>query len=143
MNDRHFNHIHSKKGFTLIEIMVALSVLSISLVVLLGLRNRGISLAEKSRHIIEATLLARQKTTEISAQGFAGLGEEKGDFGDESPQYSWRQTVIQTPVQEIRELLVQIVWKENNREETVDVTTYLFNNATTGNAPVGIFTGNN
>lgn len=133
----------SKKGFTLIEIMVALSVLSISLVVLLGLRNRGISLAEKSRHIIEATLLARQKVTEISSKGFASLGEEKGDFGEENPQYTWRQTVIQTPFQKVRELLVQIIWKENNREETVDITTYLFNSTTTGSAPVARIPGNN
>lgn len=137
MNAHSFNPISSKKGFTLIEIMVALSVLSISLVVLLGLRNRGISLAEKSRHIIEATLLARQKVTEISSEGFASLGEEKGDFGEESPQYTWRQTVIQTPFQEVRELLIQIIWKENNREDTVDVTTYLFNSATTGSPTAG------
>jgi len=118
--------VNRYKGFTLIEIMVALAVLSISLVVLLGLRNRGISLSDRSRNIIEASILARQKVTEISAAGFADLGEKEGDFGEESPKYLWRQVVVQTPFEAVRELLVQISWKNSHREETVDVTTYLF-----------------
>jgi len=122
--------LRRKKGFTLIEIMIALSVLSIALVVLLGLRNQGITLAARSRHMIEATLLARQKVTEISAAGFAELGEKEGDFGDEFPQYKWRQNVVQTPFNVVRELLLQVVWKEENREISLDVTTYLFDRGT-------------
>lgn len=108
--------------------MVALSVLSISLVVLLGLRNHGITLAAKSRHLIEATILARQKITEISTVGFPSLGEAEGDFGEDLPQYTWRQTVVQTPFEQVRELLLEIVWKNNEREERIGVTTYLFDN---------------
>ncbi len=115
-----------KKGFTLIEIMVALSVLSISLVVLLGLRNSDIALAAKGRSIIEATILARQKITEISSAGFPSLGEAQGDFAEEFPQYTWRQTVVQTPFEQVRELYLEIVWKNNTQEERVGVTTYLF-----------------
>ena len=115
-----------KKGFTLIEIMIALSVLSIALVVLLGLRNQGIALAARSRQVIDATLLARQKVTEISAEGFPELGEQSGDFGANFPQYTWRQHVVQTPFNIVRELLLEVVWKEDHREMTVNVTTYLF-----------------
>ena len=125
----------SKKGFTLIEIMVALSVLSISLVVLLGLRNRDIALSGRSRHLIEGTLLARQKVTEITAADFADLGEKKGDFGEEFPNYAWRQMVSQTPFEAVRELLLQVVWKEKDVETSVDMTTYLFDRGGQRNIP--------
>ncbi len=119
-----------KKGFTLIEIMVALSVLSISLVILLGLRNRSIALAAKSRHTIEATLLARQKITEISISGFPDLGESEGDFGNEYPLYRWRKNVVQTPFEEVREMFLEIIWKNNDQKENISVTTYLFDDKT-------------
>jgi len=75
-------------------------------------------------------LLARQKVTEVSAEGFPELGEKKGDFGTDFPQYSWRQDVVQTPFNVVREILLEVVWKENNREVSLGVTTYLFNRGT-------------
>lgn len=113
-------------GFTLLEIMVALAVLSISLVVLLGLRNRDVALSERARHITEATFLGRKKMTEISVSGFPDFGETSGTFGDDLPQYAWRQEVTQTPFEEVREVLVQIVWKTSKSEESVRFTSYLF-----------------
>jgi len=116
-----------ESGFTLLEIMVALAVLSISLVVLLGLRNRDIALSERARRITEATLLGRQKMTEVSISGFPAFGETRGTFEDEHvSQYTWRQEVRQTPFEEVREVLVQIVWKNKNAEESVRFTSYLF-----------------
>lgn len=120
------------KGFTLLEIMVALAVISISLVVLLGLRNRDLVLSATARDMTTATLLARQKITETQLIGFPDLGEKKGDFGEEAPDFRWRQEVIQTPFGSVREMLVEVRWgvSEDNEAEKdgqVRVTTYLFN----------------
>lgn len=117
----------SAGGFTLLEIMIALAVLSISFVVLLGLRNRDIALATYSHHMTEATLLARRQITEISIAGFPDLGESEGDFGEESPGYQWKQEVKQTPFDVVRELVLRVEWKEGDREEGVSFTTYVFN----------------
>jgi len=118
-------------GFTLLEIMVALAVISISLVVLLGLRNRDLVLSATARDITEATMLARKKITEISLSTFPDLGEKKGDFGEESPDFRWRQEVVQTPFESVREMVLEVSWgvNENNEEEKdgqVRFTTYLF-----------------
>jgi len=123
--------LRPKGGFTLLEIMVALAVLSISLVVLLGLRNRDIALSERARRITEATFLGRQKMTAISISGFPDFGETHGDFEEEGP-YTWRQEVKQTPFDEVREVLVQVVWKNNSSEESVRFTSYIFDDASGG-----------
>ncbi len=122
----------NKKGFTLLEIMVALAVISISLVVLLGLRNRDLVLAATARDMTQATLLARQKITEIQLIGFPDLGEKKGDFGEEAPNFRWRQEVVQTPFDSVRELLLEVSWginedKEKEKDGQVRFTSYLFN----------------
>ncbi len=122
----------NKNGFTLLEIMVALAVISISLVVLLGLRNRDLVLAATARDMTQATLLARQKITEIQLIGFPDLGEKKGDFGEEAPNFRWRQEVVQTPFDSVRELLLEVSWginedKEKEKDGQVRFTSYLFN----------------
>lgn len=117
----------SSRGFTLIEIMIALAVLAISLTVLLGLRNRDIALSGYSGHLTEATLLARQQIAEITFAGFPDLGEKEGDFGEERPGYRWKQEVKQTPYDVVRELNLDVLWKEGGREESVRFTTFVFN----------------
>lgn len=116
-----------RRGFTLIEIMIALMVLSVSFVVLMGLRNRDLALAAYSHHMTEATLLARQRITEVSVAGFPDMGESEGDFGEAAPRYRWKQQVKQTPFEVVRELVLAVVWNEGSREEEVRFTTYLFN----------------
>lgn len=107
--------------------MIALAVLAISLTVLLGLRNRDIALSGYSGHLTEATLLARQQIAEITFAGFPDLGEKEGDFGEERPGYRWKQEVKQTPYDVVRELNLDVLWKEGGREESVRFTTFVFN----------------
>lgn len=114
-------------GFTLIEIMVSLAVLAIALTVLLGLRNRDIALSAYSGHLTEATLLARQRISEVSFAGFPELGAREGDFGEAYPHYKWKEEVKQTPYEVVRELNLEVLWKEGGREESVRFTTFLFN----------------
>lgn len=114
-------------GFTLIEIMIALMLLSVSFVVLIGLRNRDLALAAYSHHMTEATLLARRRITEVSVAGFADMGESEGDFGEAAPSYRWKQEVKPTPIDVVRELVIAVVWTEGSREEEVRFTTFLFN----------------
>ncbi len=117
----------SCNGFTLIEIMVALAVLAISLTVLLGLRNRDIALSAYANHMTEATLLARQRISEITFAGFPDLGESEGDFGEDRPGYRWKEAVKQTPYDVVRELNLEVLWKEGGRDEKVQFTTFIFN----------------
>ncbi|MCG3113091.1 MAG: prepilin-type N-terminal cleavage/methylation domain-containing protein [Candidatus Manganitrophus sp. SB1] len=119
--------LHAQSGFTLIEIMVSLAVLAIALTVLLGLRNRDIALSAYSGHLTEATLLARQRISEVSFAGFPDLGAREGDFGEEYPNYKWKEEVKQTPYEVVRELNLEVLWKEGGREESVRFTTFLFN----------------
>lgn len=113
------------RGFTLIEMMVTLAVLAVSLVALLGLRNRTATLSAHARHITEATLLARKQIAETSLSGFPGLGIRHGNFSETA--YLWREEVRQTPFDLVRELILTVYWNENAHKEEVRFTTYLFN----------------
>ena len=77
------------RGFTLLEVMVAVIIISIALVSLIGSQSQSVSIATASRFETTASLLARQKLTELALAGFEELASAEGDFGEEFPDYSW------------------------------------------------------
>jgi general secretion pathway protein I len=103
----------SSRGFTLLEVMVALAILAVALVVLLGLRNRDVQLQAYARDLTRATLLARERAATADAEGTPALGYTEGDFADD-PGFSWQQQV--TPFlaeivgDRVREVRVSVLW---------------------------------
>jgi general secretion pathway protein I len=114
------------KGFTLLEVMIAISILAIAMVVILGLRNRAIDLNGYARDLTTASLLAQSKMGEWELKSFPDPGETAGDFGKENPDFKWRVIITPTPFDDLRELKVIVSWKRGVRDETLDLTTYLF-----------------
>ncbi len=120
------HNLSNHRGFTLIEIMTALAVLAIAFVVLLGLRNRDIAISAKAARIIDATLLARQKMTEIALLKDKNTGERSGNFGDTYPDYRWEMDMNETPYERVQEVIVKILWKSEGDTESVEFTRYFF-----------------
>jgi len=110
--------VRGERGFTLLEVMIALGVLAVSLVVLLGLRNRDVQLQAYARDLTQATLLARSLLVEIehTADGLA-LGYMEGDFGEEFAGFSWQRNVNTFMIERVREVQVAVLWGEAERIE--------------------------
>jgi len=87
-------NLKSSCGFTLLEVMIALSVVSIALMAILGSQSQGLSLANESRFNTTASLLAQEKMAEMEAVRERGdLTSDSGDFGEAFPDYVWRLSV--------------------------------------------------
>ncbi len=114
-----------RSGFTLLEVLVALAILSIALVVLLGLRNQDVNLVDATRHLTVATALARMKMVETDLEGFPGLGEADGEFGEGYSDFHWHRVVSSTPFDYVREVRVSVMWGQNDRER-VELVNYVF-----------------
>jgi len=78
----------NNEGFTLLEIMVSISIIAIVLVSLFRMHASTIRLAEKVKFNAVATSLAQKKITEI-CMDIEDASDANGDFGDEFPGYSW------------------------------------------------------
>lgn len=80
-------------GFTLLEVMVAVAVISMSFVALLSSQSQSLSMASLSRFETAAALLARQKLAELELSGYESLSSDSGQFDDEFSEYRWRAEV--------------------------------------------------
>lgn len=80
-------------GFTLLEVMIAVSIIAIAFVTLIGSQSQSVSIAGKTSFAVSAALLAQQQLTEIEAADFEGVSSDSGDFGENYPGYRWRSEV--------------------------------------------------
>ena len=112
-------------GFTLIEVMVAVAILAFVLVSLMGLQSsssRDVLLAER---ITTATLLAKRIMTETLITRPLAPEEKDGEFTEEEfKEYAWKKIVAPTPVPQVLEVRVAVLWKEGERLEQVELVSY-------------------
>lgn len=76
-------------GFTLLEIMVAISIIAIVLIAVFKMHSQTINLNLATRFYSTAPLLAQNKIAELEATSLNDQISESGNFGDDFPNYSW------------------------------------------------------
>jgi len=94
--------VHLKRdGFTLLEIMVAVAIMSISFIALFSISGNTLVKSGRAEHITIATMLARNKIVEIEMdlKKKMRLGEfpdeksEDGKFDEPYDDYSWSMEI--------------------------------------------------
>jgi general secretion pathway protein I len=117
-------------GFTLLEIMVALAIIGTVLIALLSLGNRSLAVNDRLQRTTRATLLAQQKMAESENQarhaGVSQLSAEQGTFAEPFTEYRWQRTITTTPLPSVKMVTVTVLWGASERNEGVDVTSFLF-----------------
>jgi len=87
------------KGFTLLEIMIAVAILAVALVTLLGSQSQSVFFANSAKFETMAALLAQSKMSEITIQAADSLSSDSGDFGEDYPGYGWEATVSDVSIE--------------------------------------------
>lgn len=77
-----------ESGFTLIEVMAALAILSGVIVTTLASVNYHLEASVRARDIVTATILGRYKAEETRLMG--GEAETEGDFGPAFEGFRWK-----------------------------------------------------
>ena len=118
-----------KRGFTLLEVLVAMSVLSISLVVVLQLFSGGLKASRLSDEYTRGIFYAREKLDEILLAEDLTTGVINGEFDG---GFQWRAEAqpldipesagLKLPFQAFN-ITVDVGWKEGKREKHFSVST--------------------
>jgi prepilin-type N-terminal cleavage/methylation domain-containing protein len=128
-------------GFTLPEVLTAMTLVAIVLPVAL----RGISLAlnvsADARRKVEATALAETQlatmTAEVMANAALPAGAQAGDFGPEYPLYRWEASAVLVET-DLTELQVKVLWQSRGQDRSVILSTLVFTNNSGAAAASGL-----
>jgi len=84
---------HARAGFTLLEILVAMSVVTFALIAIFRLYTQTISMNYLLSFNTTAPFLAQKIITQQTSMPGAELGDNTGDFGEKFPGYTWAVTI--------------------------------------------------
>jgi len=100
------------RGFTLLEVLVAVAILGVALVTLLGLHVDNLARLARDQRVSEAALLAQGLMAEVEAGPVPELGVERGDFEERYPErfpgVGWEREVLPTPLADLQEVRVRV-----------------------------------
>ncbi len=112
----------AQRGFTLLEVLIAVAIMGASLAILLGSVNRNLVIASQSKNQSIASSLAQEKIGGIELEGYPQIGDQQGAF-DEYPGFYWYLRVLPYDIEqlgtEIRIVILDISWDEGNKVFTV------------------------
>ncbi len=126
-------NLKSDDGFTLLEVMIAFSIISLVLVGIFQLQAQNIALGGYARFNAIAPMLARQKAAEILSDPEDFLTAGEGDFGEKAPGYRWTTEISEIATDYFGELAkrikkIDIYIEPEDRSAHYHLQTYCFFN---------------
>lgn len=120
----------NSRGMTLIEVLVAFVVLSLTLAVIMQIFSGGLRNARLGDSYSRALFLAESRLAAVGVERPLAVGEDSGQLGSD---LQWRVAVapyadgsdterLMLPVR-LYEVRVRVAWNEAGRERRVELTT--------------------
>ena len=120
---------NARSGFALIEILVAVSVLAISLVVIFQLFSGGLKSRQLSEQYARGVFHAREKMAEMLLTPDLSEGEIQGEFED---AYEWQAVITRVVSEEgeaknlpvnLLNIRMRINWREGEKKKSFVIDT--------------------
>jgi len=110
---------HSRSGFTLLEIMVSLAILSIALVTLLSANNKALAMIAESESMTDAVTLAREEMEKLYIEPTPEAGVSDKKSSEDYPRFKWRVEIVETPFEGVMEARVKVFEAGDEKETPV------------------------
>ncbi len=113
-----------RRGFTLLEVVIAMAILGVGMAALAALFSGSLRLAGGARDTSAAAVYASQRMEEALLAPDPAEGEEWGPFGE---KFRWvtRTTFLpedreDSPYRQVR-IEVRVIWGDRGAEQSVDM----------------------
>jgi type II secretion system protein I len=107
-----------RRGFTLLEVLVSLAILSITLLLAYEVLSGAIAAEDRSERWTVASFLGESLVRE-SIVGWPATGDAEGTFAAPMDSYSWKRSIRPAAHPDAREVHVTVTWSAGGREERV------------------------
>lgn len=102
------------RGFTLLEMMIAVSIIAIVLTAIYRLHSQTLLMNSDARFQTMAPLLAQRKLADLELLGLENLEDGSGDFGEDFAGYGWLVSIV--------DVESELIEKVMNNFKQIDIT---------------------
>lgn len=101
----------------LLEILVAMAILSLGLVILIQSMSAALKTTSRSLKVIKAKILVESKLAQIQPGSYA-YGSSCGDFANTAPDFTW-EIEARPAFEHVDKISLKIQWPENNGKKDI------------------------
>jgi general secretion pathway protein I len=112
------------RGFTLIEVLIALAILAIALSAAIRASSVAVDSANETKLRTLATWIAQNRIAELRTGPQPGIGETTGRATMANVEFAWTQRVSSTPNSAFRKVEVAVL-RPGNAQSLVSLNGYL------------------
>lgn len=120
-NSRSFTTDRTAGGFTLVEIVVSLAILSVTIVAVFGALRMCSRAAYHARMLTKSVLLAESLIVEKRISENTAYETTEGQDGS----YRWTVQVAPTPVESLGAIVVRVQWAEQQRPQQYELVSMI------------------
>ena len=115
-----------QRGFTLLEVMVALTIAALGLTAVATSVSQMIHNSESMRNRTLASWIAHNQITELRLQNvFPDVAETDGAVDYANTRWVWTATIVETPVETLRRVDVAVAFAEQPEQIVRTVTGFI------------------
>jgi type II secretion system protein I len=112
-----------RRGFTLLEVIVSLVVLTTGLVMVMEAFTVGLRASAAADRRTMAALLLQDKMEELKKEPLLTAGSDEGDFGEDFADYNWRVDISETETPGLVHVEVTVMWEGRRGEDELGLIT--------------------
>lgn len=125
----------NKKGFTILEVLVAILIIAFGLLALMRALSGGLTGSKRGHDVTIATILAQEKMEETRYSTWPP-SDGNGTFGSPNDNFDWEIATVATvtPTTYLREVSLSIYWpaaagssSDRSKQRCLGIKTYLAN----------------
>jgi len=114
-------------GFTLLEIVICLGLIALVLVAVFHLQAQNLDLQSEAQFMTTATWLLQERLSQIQSLDKIEEGTNTGDFGEDYPDYTYKQEVSEVPDTEtLYKVRVAVILERDKAYKDLWLETYLY-----------------
>lgn len=119
------------KGFTLLEIIISLGLITTALLAVFRLQAQNLDLQSEAQFVTLGKYLAQERISRIEASDSLREGTTTGEFGADFPYFSYEEEVSQVPDMDgLFKVRVKVRLEQQDHTKDLLVETYLFRTRT-------------